>query len=614
MTLPEIETLTWGFLVVVAGTTLRSFGLAVHCGVAEWVLRSRMAELKFTLWRWLLFALFALPVLLLITPRLERASRVLARAELVVLPPAPAGTVSEGPYMQRPLARHAEKENGHWQFWILLPFVVYLLVAALLLLRLAISLRGLAGLARRSSIIADREVRELAQQVWLESGARLEPRIAESRALCVPVTFEALAFDLDEPYILLPATWHQWDQAKLRAVLTHEMMHIQRRDSRTLLLASLATCLFWFNPLAWFLRRQLAVLAEEACDELTLSFFTPELYSAILIDFAKNVRRFGGRLFAGTSAVVQGSQLKRRIERLFVERSNRQKGRRLITACMVVLFAPAVYLAAAARLDEPGSQVPSEQDLYWGTYWNETPSTTAHQAAALESSLQTDPNDLELRTKLLFYYSWHRQSPQLVEQALWFVQHHPASLALAWAQSLGNATPMSEKEVAPLKSAWEHAIAANPVSADVLFNACEFFKKDDPERALTLLHRVQNLDPGDTERYASAITSIYVSAEMVLLRPRGKFADSIHLNRELALKLSTELEESDNPTFLSRAGTMLAQINFDNQPNQQQRALELIQRAIDLDPDNPAWKDSLESAKAEPIRRENYRRLERLPQ
>jgi hypothetical protein len=40
--------------------------------------------------------------------------------------------------------------------------------------------------------------------------------------------------------------------------------------------------------------------------------------------------------------------------------------------------------------------------------------------------------------------------------------------------------------------------------------------------------------------------------------------------------------------------------------------LAYIGNAIQLDPGDPRWKDALDSAKAEPIRRRNYRMLTKL--
>ena len=206
---PEIEALAWAFITLAFGATVRWLGLAALCGIGSWVLRFRTAELRFAFWRWLLLALFALPVLLALTPPLDHPSRALTRAEIMVLPAASAGVVSTGSHKKQLVAPPPEKARVHT--WIVVPVVLYFVVTVFLLVRLAINLRRLAALARGSTVISEPAVGELIHQIWLESGAKLEPRIAESYLVCVPVTFEPLAFDLDEPWILLPPSWHEWD-------------------------------------------------------------------------------------------------------------------------------------------------------------------------------------------------------------------------------------------------------------------------------------------------------------------------------------------------------------------------------------------------------------------
>jgi protein TonB len=43
------------------------------------------------------------------------------------------------------------------------------------------------------------------------------------------------------------------------------------------------------------------------------------------------------------------------------------------------------------------------------------------------------------------------------------------------------------------------------------------------------------------------------------------------------------------------------------------KGFELLQRAIDLDPGNPRWQEALESAKAEPVRQQNYSQMTSTP-
>jgi len=69
------------------------------------------------------------------------------------------------------------------------------------------------------------------------------------------------------PCILLPRGWREWSLAKRAAVLAHEGAHIRRRDPLVSLLAELASGLYWFHPVSWFVRRRLGQLAELACDQ-----------------------------------------------------------------------------------------------------------------------------------------------------------------------------------------------------------------------------------------------------------------------------------------------------------------------------------------------------------
>jgi len=57
-------------------------------------------------------------------------------------------------------------------------------------------------------------------------------------------------------------------------------------------------CVFWFHPLAWWVERKLAILAEEACDEASLAATGDrQSYAAALVEMAEAVqRRAGGSL------------------------------------------------------------------------------------------------------------------------------------------------------------------------------------------------------------------------------------------------------------------------------------------------------------------------------
>jgi len=57
---------------------------------------------------------------------------------------------------------------------------------------------------------------------------------------------------------------------ELDALLVHELAHVRRRDHWLRIVEILATALFWWYPVAWWLRRSLRRVEERCCDEWVL--------------------------------------------------------------------------------------------------------------------------------------------------------------------------------------------------------------------------------------------------------------------------------------------------------------------------------------------------------
>lgn len=70
-----------------------------------------------------------------------------------------------------------------------------------------------------------------------------------------------------KPMILLPANiTDTLSEAQLAYALRHELMHYRRRDHLLALLLLLLTCVYWFNPIVWLMKRELMKDMETACD------------------------------------------------------------------------------------------------------------------------------------------------------------------------------------------------------------------------------------------------------------------------------------------------------------------------------------------------------------
>ena len=96
---------------------------------------------------------------------------------------------------------------------------------------------------------------------------------------------------LFRPSVLLPAHAVNWDADRRRAVLLHELAHVQRGDCRVQALAHVACAMYWFNPLIWMTSARLCAERERACDDrVLLSGLTASAYAAHLLEIARDLR------------------------------------------------------------------------------------------------------------------------------------------------------------------------------------------------------------------------------------------------------------------------------------------------------------------------------------
>src|SRR5262249_59937511 len=102
-----------------------------------------------------------------------------------------------------------------------------------------------------------KEVRKLAAQVGVRP-----PDVCLLPGIASP-----LVFGLARPRLLWPATLSDGLSAECqRAVIVHELAHLRRRDHWVGWLRTVAGCWWWWNPVYWFVSRQLGCNAELACD------------------------------------------------------------------------------------------------------------------------------------------------------------------------------------------------------------------------------------------------------------------------------------------------------------------------------------------------------------
>ncbi|WP_394001049.1 M56 family metallopeptidase [Luteimonas sp. WGS1318] len=133
--------------------------------------------------------------------------------------------------------------------------------------------RSLQGLRRSRRLVADAtpcEDRALLQALALAAdahGLRTAPDLRVSTAIASPQLIGPW-----RPVLLLPDGYAQSLRAdELDMALTHELVHLQRRDLWLGLLPALAQHLFWFHPLAHLAAREYGLAREGACDAAVLA-------------------------------------------------------------------------------------------------------------------------------------------------------------------------------------------------------------------------------------------------------------------------------------------------------------------------------------------------------
>src|SRR5215471_11355013 len=356
----------------------RSILLAMAAAVTLRVFRVKATSLRLFAWSLVLYAALALPLLGHFAPPLsipapeflQPDTSLVVASSSAVTKPAVGGNSALARKTTNRTTRHVEKDLPHnvalsahiesqpmalpnpnpiapapqmETRWEAIGLVTYLAVMFALLTRL------LAGVAYSQRLLrASRRITEPAIVARLFSLAERSQHVllVESDQVSVPVTLGVL-----RPAIFLPANWRQWHTAKLDAVLAHEYAHVARRDALTQRLSLLHRAVFWFSPLAWWLDRHLADLAEQASDEAALSLGTDRNeYARTLLGFFEALRVSPGRIRWQGVAMAKAGQAEQRLERILSWKGVvAVKTRKSLTVVMVAVAVPLIYVAASAH-------------------------------------------------------------------------------------------------------------------------------------------------------------------------------------------------------------------------------------------------------------------------
>lgn len=154
------------------------------------------------------------------------------------------------------------------------------------------------------------------------AGRRLQSRceaLADALGVCAPRLLishrivNPCLVGWRRPAILLPCGGKAVDGH----VLVHELAHLARRDCLWNLAGHLGASLLFFQPLLWALRRRLAQVAEDVCDDYVVVHGAERTsYARQLVEIAERLQPAWSAQTAGMGVVLLKSSLGRRVGRI----------------------------------------------------------------------------------------------------------------------------------------------------------------------------------------------------------------------------------------------------------------------------------------------------------
>lgn len=273
-----------------------------------------------------------------------RAAVSVPAADAVALPAVPAGDVVLPP---------EDESAPSWEIGGALRqnlWAIWLGAAALLLLRKITVYQSFGRYIRAGCTeVSDVARLDCLGELCGEMGVHRPIELYENRLASSP-----MLLGFFRPCIVLPDAGLPDDD--LRYTLRHELTHYRRRDLLYKWLVQATVCLHWFNPLVWWMGREISRACELACDEAVLRSLEPQQRRAYGDMLLRATAAGGGYGDSAGSVTLHesGELLKERLRAIM----NFKKNSRIVTA-VSFLLAAVLLLGGAAAGAYTGAAVPN---------------------------------------------------------------------------------------------------------------------------------------------------------------------------------------------------------------------------------------------------------------
>jgi beta-lactamase regulating signal transducer with metallopeptidase domain len=341
-----------------------------------WIMRRSSACVRNRVWVFTLASLLVLPLLSFVTPvwqlPLLPSIHQWGGAAGGHLETAPIGTpgLLNGAASAAQLPGVAGGEateaafGAHWSHWVLLCLAAGSLVVLLWTLAWHLRVRRIIRQAEPLGGGWSELLQTLSRSFRLHRSVRL---------LKTPAVKTGITVGTLRPAIILPEHAEDWNEARRRFVIAHELAHIERHDALIEDLATVVTILYWFNPLVWMVLGRLRIERERDCDNAVLrTGAKPSDYAMQLMEIAKDVRGDTAMVWQ-PARISQDSNLKDRLLHILNPDTRRgSAGRRatlgaalLLMVLILPLSSLGVWKHAAGEWVLPEVALPAKSAMYW---------------------------------------------------------------------------------------------------------------------------------------------------------------------------------------------------------------------------------------------------------
>ncbi len=217
-------------------------------------------------------------------------------------------------------------------------FAVWAVISVLLVVKNIVSYIKLANEVYRCPVIDDRRIQNIFDSSVRRAGIKRRVILKSSGELISPVLFGVI-----RPALILPE--REFNARELEMIITHELTHCRHFDTVFKIMSVAVSCVHWFNPAVYILRKRIGESCELWCDETvlrSLNISDKKEYGRLLL----SVMETGSKITSySTSMAASKRQLKKRLKKViqYREATRAAKAVGMITAaalsvCSVTAF------------------------------------------------------------------------------------------------------------------------------------------------------------------------------------------------------------------------------------------------------------------------------------